>query len=139
MTGHDNPCAGVAPERFEHDLLEALRARLLPPRAFLDRRTLGEVVADDVRVEGRFPSSRVVVVLRLSARADCRFGFGARVWTDAGEPRGAAGHFTDPDGFAMILAVHLEESVTTGSGLPDACDPDEITWVPVNPSSSYWQ
>jgi len=139
MTGHDDSRVPAEPERYEHDLLEGLQARLLPPRTFLDRRTLSDAVAEDVRMEDRFPATRVVVVLRLGARPDCRFGFRARVWTDAGAPRGAAEHFEEPDDFAMILGVHLEESVATGPGLPETCEPGEITWVHVDPSRSYWQ
>jgi hypothetical protein len=141
VTDHHSVQAGggVDADGYERDLLQALRARLLPPRTLKDTRTRGDVMAEDVRVEDRFPSSTLVVILRESTRTACRFGFRARIWTERGESRGTVARFREPDEFAMILSTHLEETVSTGPGLPATCAPGEITWVHVNPLWRFWE
>jgi hypothetical protein len=123
---------------YERELVRWLRAQLMP-RTLQDRRTLGTVTVEDVRVEGGFPDSRLVVVVRLSTRPHCRFGFRARIWTDEGVSRGAANDFPDADDFAMILGAHLEETVMAWPGLPSECAPDGITWVRANPMWQLWE
>jgi len=123
---------------YERELVRWLRAQLMPPRTLQDRRTLGTVTVEDVRVDGSFPDSRLVVVVRLSTRPDCRFGFRARIWTNEGVSKGALNDFPEAEDFAMILGTHLEETVMAWPGLPADCAPDGIAWVHANPMWQLW-
>jgi hypothetical protein len=120
-------------DEYERELLDAMRAYLAPDRALPDRRTSGAVTTDEVRLDGSYPATELVVVLRDSARPDCRFGLRARIWTDDGRPRGELHQFASPAEFAMILNTHLEEEVMAYPGLPDECEPGAVTWIGIDP------
>lgn len=120
----------VLPEYYAARLAAALRQRYAS-------RPAGEHFAgsaqrcwvEDVSVDGVYPGSQLVVLVRDDDRPGCTFGFRLPVWNQEGRPA-MEDDWPTPEGHAWILAIHLEEDVeAAGHGLPTECAPGEVTWV----------
>jgi hypothetical protein len=112
------PPAPVDPEPVERalrdDLARALR--LGRPSPEYNRGTMLEgVVFDEVRLEGTFPKSEVIVLFRSDLRPELRFGHRERIWSDDGA------YVTDGSG---VIATNLEETIIFEPGLPLDAEPD---------------
>lgn len=84
---------------------------------------------EDVFVDGVYPGSQLVVLVRDGDRPECTFGFRLAVWNQDGRPA-MEDHWPTPEDHAWILAINLEEDVeAAGYGLPAQCAPGEVTWV----------
>lgn len=84
---------------------------------------------EDVSVDGVYPGSQLVVLVRDGDRPGCTFGFRLPVWDQDGRPA-MEHHWPTPEVHAWILATNLEEDVeAAGHGLPAECTPGEVTWV----------
>jgi hypothetical protein len=120
----------IDPAAWERRLRLALEDGLLDADELgVNPRTGGRVLGDAVWIEGAYPESRAMIVLRDEAQPECRFGWRVRVWRDSRRPTGEDSWGT-PEQFAGIMLVHLQEFIAAGEGnLPDRCLPGEITWI----------
>jgi hypothetical protein len=110
----------------------------------IDRRTAYRVDdyvwVESVSLEGVFPVTELVLILRRASRPTCRYGFRARVWNDEGrlmsdEPGG----WNTVEGYAGILGIHLDEIVHAAKGgLPDDCAEDEVVWPVDRLGGTFW-
>lgn len=84
---------------------------------------------EDVSLDGAYPGSQLMVLVRDGDRPACTFGFRLPVWNQDGRPA-MEDDWPTPEGHAWIVAIHLEEDVeAAGHGLPAECTPGEVTWV----------
>ncbi len=117
----------IDPEAWEQRLKAFIERNYIErPRTWRDNKSRGEVSVEDVGLEGSYPDTAVVVIVRDDTRPDCRFGFREPLW-DQGTPDP---HWPTPEELAWRIMLGLEEMIQPlGWGLPDECDPQGITWA----------
>lgn len=115
----------IDPEPVEQELRDDL-ARALPlgrpsPK-YARGRMLESVTFEEVRLEGTFPKTEVVILFRSPSRPELRFGHRERIWSDDGV------YVTDGSG---VIATNLEETIIFEPGLPLDAEPDGtgVIWV----------
>jgi hypothetical protein len=113
---------GPVERRLRDELAQALLERAPSAPRQGQGTTLESVLFEDVRLEGAFPNTEVVILFRTSYRPEVRFGRRERIWSDAG--------VYEADGSAVILE-NLEESIIFKPGLPfdDEPDPTGVVWI----------
>lgn len=79
-------------------------------------------VVEDVRLEGRFPSTEVIILFRSLDRPELLFGRRERIWADDGV------YATDG---SAVITMNLEERIYFAPGLPLDAEPDAtgVVWV----------
>jgi hypothetical protein len=120
------PPGPIDPGPVERRLRDELTQALLEGAPSAPREaqgtTLESVVFEDVRLEGTFPNTEVVILFRTSYRPEVRFGRRERIWSDDG--------VYETEGSAVIL-TNLEESIIFKPGLPFDAEPDlsGVVWI----------
>jgi hypothetical protein len=119
-----SPPAPIDPEPVERSLRDDL-AEVLPlgrPRDSAQGTMLESVVFEEVRLEGNFPETELVVLFRSDYRPEVQFGVRERIWSDDG--------VCVTDG-AGVIATNLEETIIFEPGLPLDAEPDAtgVIWV----------
>ena len=117
----------IDPEAWEQRLKAWIeRHYLRRPTGWHDNKSRGEVTVEDVGLDGSYPDTAVVVIVRDQSRPHCRFGFRIPLWAE-GTPNP---HWHTPEELAWRTMLGLEEMIQPiGWGLPDECDPQGITWA----------
>ena len=82
---------------YERAVLEEIGKRLVTP---------ARIVADDLRLEGRYPHTRVVAWIRADGRFENGRRFRVHLWTEDGRPPG--GRLLDPDRLARVVCGQIE-------------------------------
>jgi hypothetical protein len=115
------------PETFERRLKEQLERKLSGRGRFGARDNEG-VWVEEVRLEGSYPDTTGVIILRDDRQPACRFAwsFGQLWdWRTFEDVRGA-----DPDDHASTIEMYLDEDVeAVNYGIPIRCVEDDLTPV----------
>lgn len=118
--------AAADPGAFEQRLKGRLERRLGGRRRFQAHHNDG-VWVEEIRLEGSYPDTTGVIMLRDDRQPGCRFAWGLgelwdwRVFEDAG---------ADPDDHAWWIEMHLDEDVeAVNYGIPIRCVEDKLTFV----------
>lgn len=108
-------------QALRDDLAEALPLGR-PSRDSAQGTALESVVFEEVRLEGNFPETELVVLFRSDYRPEFQFGVRERIWSDDG--------VCVTDG-AGVIATNLEETIIFEPGLPLDAEPDVagVIWV----------
>lgn len=92
-----------------------------------------QITIDEVRLEQGRPEGDIVVILfREAERPQCVFGFRAPAHEPTPQllPDGQLGESDDPEGWAFVIMANLREHIEAADmGLPEDCDPNDITWI----------
>lgn len=119
------PPGPIDPEPVERVLRDDL-AKALPlgrsSRGVARGTMLDSVVFEEVRLEGSFPKTELVVLFRSHYRPELRFGHRERIWSDDGV------YVTDG---SAVIATNLEETIIFEPGLPLDAERDAtgVIWV----------
>jgi len=119
------PPGPIDPEPVERELRDELAEHFQnahPTMAQARDTMLASVVFEDVRLEGSFPRTEIVILFRTHYRPQLLFGRRERIWSDDGE------YVTDG---ATVIWVNLEESIIFEPSLPLDVQPDETgtIWI----------
>jgi hypothetical protein len=108
-------------ELAEYLLQDPISGPRLGRRTML-RRVLETVAFENVRLEGAFPYTEVVILFRTRRRPEILFGWRERIWSDEG--------LFASDG-PTVIVTNLEETITFEPGLPFHAEPDVtgVVWV----------
>ena len=93
-----------------------------PPGSMHAGRRLRNVVLEEIRLEGSFPKTEVIILFRSHHRPEVRFGHRERIWSDDGV------YVAEGSG---IIATNLEETIIFAPGLPLDAEPDAagVIWI----------
>jgi hypothetical protein len=119
------PPGPIDPEPVERELRDELAGHLQnahPTMPHASDTMLASVVFEDVRLEGSFPLTEIVILFRTHYRPERLFGRRERIWSDDGE------YVTDG---ATVIWVNLEESIIFEPSLPLDAQPDKTgtVWI----------
>ncbi len=78
----------------------------------------------DLRLEGSYPGTRLILTFEHADRPGCTFGYKWPVWS--ADPEEHADPYFPAMGFIINLREELE---APDLGLPAECSPDTVTWI----------
>jgi hypothetical protein len=120
-----SPPESIDPELVERELRDALAEDLPrggPALEYARGTPLENVVFEEIRLEGSFPKTQVVILFRSHHRPEVRFGHREWIWSDNGV------YVAEGSG---IIATNLEETLIFAPGLPLDAEPDAtgVIWI----------
>jgi hypothetical protein len=116
---------------YEQKVLVCLRRWLIEDARGYPAGSSYRLTVEDVRIERTDTGDDVIILFREASWPECLFEFG----TFAMEPRDSSGAPYDPnpeyaESWASVVLANFEESLLAeGGGLPEACGPEDVTWI----------
>lgn len=127
----------VGREEYERRVLRTLRKELIEGGYKGQPGGSARITVEDVRLDISRPKHLVIILFRDKTRPGCLFGYRSPAIEVEIEPSAdhivldSQGGYWGPEEWASVITVtHFEEQVwSTTLGLPQDCDPGDITWV----------
>jgi hypothetical protein len=125
--------AAAAPDAFERRLKEQLEQRLAGRRRFQAHDNDG-VWVEEIRLEGSYPDTTGVIILRDDRQPGCRFAWSFGDLWDWRDFENAGG--AKPEDHAWWIELYLDEDVeAVNYGIPIRCVEDDLTPVGLHEAS----
>ena len=93
-------------------------------RRSLAEQGIGGLRMQDLRLEGTYPKTELVLIFSHDERPGCIFGYRMPVWSSDPEER------KDPYFPSMGFIINLREEIEAPDlGLPADCSSETVTWI----------